>query len=83
MEILKCYDIIYQTLKHNKSFLSQLNTMAELYKDKIMFFLVHRRYNEADYCVKIYKELSIKKLTIENIAFLLQKYSLKEEFIKF
>ena len=47
--------------------------MAELYKDKIMFFLVHRRYNEADYCIKVYKELAIRKLTIENIAFLFAK----------
>ena len=72
MEILKCYDIICRTLKE-KNFLSQLNSMAELYKDKIMFFLVHRRYNEADYCIKVYKELAIRKLTIENIAFLFAK----------
>ena len=56
--------------------------MAELYRDKIMFFLVHRRYNEADYCDKIYKELSIKKLTIENVAFLFTKIFSKRRVYK-
>ena len=50
MEILKCYDIIYKKLKHNKKD-PQLKAIGELYKDKIMFFLVQRRYNEADYCI--------------------------------
>ena len=68
MEILKCFDIIYEKIKEEKQY-SQLNTVAELYRSKVMFFLVHRRYNEANYCIYRYKNIIGKKISVENIAF--------------
>ena len=38
-----------------------------------MFYLIQRRYNEANYCIRMFKQISDKKLSIENIAFLLTK----------
>ena len=72
MEILKCFDIIYEKVKEAKQ-LSQLKIVAELYRSKIMFFLVHRRYNEAHYCIYMYKNLTEEKFSIEKLAFLFSR----------
>ena len=68
MEILKCYDIIYKKLKDTKR-TNQLNSVAELYKSKIMFFLVHRKYNEANYCISMYMKIAEKRISIEKTAY--------------
>ena len=73
MEILKCYDLILNNLKFQKSNFDK-KFLGELYKDKIMFFLTQRRYNEANYCISMFLILTNKKLNIERIAFLLSKY---------
>ena len=72
MEILKCFDIIYEKIKETKQ-LSQLKIVAELYRSKIMFFLVHRRYNEAHYCIYMHKNLTEEKISVEKLAFLFSK----------
>ena len=72
MEILKCFDIIYEKVKEAKQS-SQLNIVAELYRSKIMFFLVHRRYNEAHYCLSMYKDLTEEKFSIEKLSFLFSR----------
>ena len=69
MEILKCFDIIYEKIKETKQ-LSQLKIVAELYRSKIMFFLVHRRYNEAHYCINMYINVKEEKISVEKLAFL-------------
>ena len=38
-----------------------------------MFFLVHRRYNEAHYCIYMYKNLTEEKFSIEKLAFLFSR----------
>ena len=38
-----------------------------------MFFLVHRRYNEANYCIYMYNEIIESKFSIEKIAFLFSR----------
>ena len=68
MEILKCFDIIYRKLEYNRND-PQLKAIGELYRKKIMFFLIQRRYNEANYCIKMFKKISDRKLSVENIAF--------------
>ena len=68
MEILKCFDIIYEKVKEEKQ-LSQLKIVAELYKSKIMFFLVHRKYNEANYCISMYMKIAEKRISIEKTAY--------------
>ena len=72
MEILKCFDIIYEKIKETKQ-LSQLKIVAELYRSKIMFFLVHRRYNEAHYCIYMYKNITEEKISVEKLAFLFSR----------
>ena len=72
MEILKCYDIIYEKLQNNKND-PQLKAIGELYKNKIMFFLIQRRYNEANYCINMFQQISHRRLSVENIAFLSTK----------
>jgi len=72
MEILKCYDLMVNKLDV-ENIIFERKTIGELYKDKIMFFLTHRRYNEASYCIERYLKLSKNKLNIENAAFLLSK----------
>ena len=72
MEILKCFDIICKKIKEEKQS-SQLKIVAELYRSKIMFFLVHRRYNEANYCIYMYNDMIGKKFSIEKLAFLFSK----------
>ena len=42
-------------------------------KIKIMFFLIQRRYNEANYCINMFQQISHRKLSVENIAFLFTK----------
>ncbi len=81
MEILKCYDIIYKKLKYNEKD-PQLKAIGELYRTKIMFFLVQRRYNEADYCIKRFRKISGKKISIENFSFLLTKMFTKRKIYK-
>ena len=81
MEILKCYDIIYKKLQNNKND-PQLKAIGELYKNKIMFFLIQRRYNEANYCIKMFKRISGKKISIENISFLLANIFNKRKVYK-
>lgn len=81
MEILKCYDIIHEKIKEKKLF-SMFKMVAELYRGKIMFFLVHRRYNEAKYCIDMYADLSKDKFSIEKLAFLFSKiFSIRRIFI--
>ena len=73
MEILKCYDIILEKLYEND--ISSYNRIiAELYKNKIMFFLVQRRYNEAHYCIYMYNKLIDRKISIELLAFTFSKW---------
>ena len=72
MEILKCFDIICNKVREVKQF-SHLKIIAELYRSKIMFFLVHRRYNEAHYCISMYKDLTEEKFSIEKISFLFSR----------
>ena len=72
MEILKCFDIICEKIKEEKQ-ASRLKIVAELYRSKIMFFLVHRRYNEANYCIYMYNDMIGKKFSIEKLAFLFSK----------
>ena len=72
MEILKCFDIICEKIKE-KNQSSQLKIVAELYRSKIMFFLVHRRYNEANYCIYMYNNMISKKISIEKLAFLFSR----------
>jgi len=38
-----------------------------------MFFLVHRRYNEAHYCLYMHKKMIGAKFSIENLAFLFSR----------
>ena len=73
MEILKCYDIILKKIIE-KNLSSQKKIIAQLYKDKIMFFLVYRRYNEANYCIYMYQKLINKKISIEILAFTFSKW---------
>ena len=72
MEILKCFDIIYEKTNEEQQS-SELKIIAELYRSKIMFFLVHRRYNEAHYCLYMHKKMIGAKFSIENLAFLFSR----------
>ncbi len=69
-----------QIIKEEKQF-SQLKEIAELYRSKIMFFLVHRRYNEASYCIYMYNKIIESKFSIEKIAFLFSRiFSIKRVY---
>tara|TARA_B100000242_G_scaffold212289_1_gene154471 strand:- start:161 stop:1732 length:1572 start_codon:yes stop_codon:yes gene_type:complete len=81
MEILKCFDIIYKKLKNNEED-PQLKAIGELYRSKVMFFLKQRRYNEADYCIKMFKKISGRKISVENISTLLTKIFNKRKVYK-
>ena len=74
MLILACthYPLIYNKINEVKQS-SKLKIVAELYRSKIMFFLVHRRYNEAHYCISMYKDLTEKKVSIEKLSFLFSR----------
>tara|TARA_B100000427_G_scaffold328603_1_gene342134 strand:- start:459 stop:2198 length:1740 start_codon:yes stop_codon:yes gene_type:complete len=80
MEILKCYDIILEKINEQNLF-SQKKIIAELYKNKIMFFLVYRRYNEANYCIQMYNKLTDKKFSIEILALSFSKwFSIRQSY---
>ena len=79
MEILKCYDIIYEKLKHNKKD-PQLKAIGELYRVKIMFWFnvdIMKRI-----IVSVYKQISEKNFQLK-ILLSIFKMLLKEKFIDY
>lgn len=64
MEILKSYDFMLSDAEtYNRNDLTV--ALGEMYEEKIMFYLVHRRYNEAFYCMETSKRRTINKIPVD------------------
>jgi glycosyltransferase involved in cell wall biosynthesis len=64
-EILKAYDLMWAALEQSARCADYRRQMARLYADKIMTFLVLRRYWEAQHCIDRAREIARRELPLD------------------